>query len=166
MVDDHIIYLCYTDSIDALILELLLKCEVNVEDSKKKINELHIQEISINSCSDWKCLRPHLSINKTVVDDISKNHTEERYRRQDFFATWVEQNGSNATYYKLIEALLNANKKEYAEFVCKLLQKERVALPLSENNKQSTQVSDSSLPGNLSLSSSGYVSSVLKAIHV
>ena len=61
------------------------------------------------------------------VEDIDCQEMDEHQKREKFFSTWKENKGSEATYTKLIRALLTIESKEDAEFVCKLLQKQQEA---------------------------------------
>ena len=70
-------------------------------------------------------MRPYFGIGKVPVNDIDKKNIDESEKRLLFFQLWVEQEGSGATYYKLLTSLLAINNKEDAEYVCKLLQKKK-----------------------------------------
>ena len=55
------------------------------------------------------------------VFDVDKLSGGEGEKRQAFLALWRERKGSEATYSKLLSALLNTDCREDAEWVCKLL---------------------------------------------
>ena len=59
-----------------------------------------------------------------IMRDIDCKEMDEDQKRERFFSTWKGNKGSEATYAKLIHALLTIESKEDAEFVCKLLQKQ------------------------------------------
>ena len=100
---------------------LLKKYELNEDKCKLKVTECHLQEIAGRCCKDWKWLQPHLQMDKIVVDDISGKAIDERDKRLEFFQKWVEKEGSDATYFRLIHALQKIGNKNDAEFVCTLL---------------------------------------------
>ena len=93
-----------------------------VESANKKITNEHIDDISRNSCSKWKSLPAHLELNPITVKDIDErgNHPGEE-KRKEFFTTWKSKKGSKATYKILIQALLNIDCREDAEYVRELL---------------------------------------------
>ena len=100
------------------------KFQLTGVDCKIKVRECHIEEISGGCCEHWKRLQPHLNMTKISVRDIDAKPVEAKEKRMEFFQSWVEQEGSDATYFKLIEALQTIKCKEDAEFVCSLLQKQ------------------------------------------
>ena len=104
---------------------LLEKFQLLSVDCKQKVSECHIEEISSGCCEHWKRLQPYLNnMTKILVKDIDAKLVDAKEKRREFFQSWVEQEGSDATYFKLIEALLTIKCKEDAEFVCSLLQKQ------------------------------------------
>ena len=105
---------------------LLKKYELESGECGKKVTECHLQEIANNICENWKWLQPHLKLAKLVVKDINSKFSDEKDKRLEFFQRWVEQEGSGATYSKLVDALLAIKCKEDAEFVLALLQKQKV----------------------------------------
>lgn len=106
---------------------------------------MHLQEIARSSCKDWKWLGPYLKIGKVEVNDIDNKRAEEKVKRLEFFQVWVEKDGSDASYYKLIDALLKNGKKEDAEFVCTLLQVESAELLRRQYFKDAARTSESKL---------------------
>lgn len=123
-------------------MELLFeKFGLSEGDCKVKVTECHLQEIARNCCSNWKWLQPHLNMRKIAVDDISGKHIDAIDKRLDFFHAWTTQEGSDATYLKLIHALLKIDNKNDAEFVCMLLKK---PLVVKQGNVKARQVDSTS----------------------
>ena len=91
------------------------------EDVNKQITDEHIEVISRNSCSQWKSLPAHLGLPPITAKDIDLGPGDEREKRNTFLTTWKAKKGSEATYKKLISALLKIEHREDAEYVCKLL---------------------------------------------
>ena len=82
------------------------------EDVGKKISDIHLDKISHSCCSQWKRLPPYLDMERISEDE----------KRSSFFSKWVDEKGSDATYGKLISALLKMECKNDAEKVCELIQ--------------------------------------------
>ena len=121
MVQGHNYYVIY-------LPDLLQEMNLMAEDCKQMITDIHISEISSRSCKEWKWLGPHLICNNSdiVVNDIDSKAIEEKEKRLKFLQKWVDQEGSGATYYKLIDALLKIPNKKDAEFVCRLVKQNPV----------------------------------------
>ena len=102
---------------------LLKHYNVPEEKCSQQISDSHIEEISRCGCKDWKSLSPHLEMENIVVEDIIRNsRLSEREKRHEFFLQWKDIKGSEATYQRLISALLKIKRRNDAELVCKLLQ--------------------------------------------
>ena len=55
------------------------------------------------------------------MSDTDKNNDLEVEKRNAFFSVWRAMKGSEATYQKLVYALLKTSARHDAESVCKLL---------------------------------------------
>ena len=87
----------------------------------KTVSETHMEEISHSYCSKWKLLYCHLEVDRIVVSDVDLMRASEREKRHAFLVMWKEKKGSDATYKRLLYALLKTGCREDAEGVCKLL---------------------------------------------
>lgn len=87
----------------------------------KAPTKTYLDKISNIPFSQWRLLPPPLEIDSSVVDTIDHDITDERVRRREFFNQWKQSKGSDATYRKLISALLDIGCREEAEKVCRLL---------------------------------------------
>ena len=123
--------------------DLLESYKLSVQECQRKITEVHLQEIARSCCKDWKWLGPYLKINKVEVNDIDSKNAEERDKRLNFLHVWVEREGSDASYYRLINALLKNGKREDAEFVCALVQVK--ASPRRDDSREANRASVSSV---------------------
>lgn len=92
------------------------------EEVKKQITDEHIEEISHSMCSQWESLPAYLDLPPIIVQDINRSSTAttEREKRKIFFTTWKDEQGSGATYEKLISALLKIRCRQDAESIIKL----------------------------------------------
>lgn len=91
------------------------------EDIDKQITDKHMEDISLSQCGKWRSLPAHLELVSIVVKDIDRCNAEEEEKRRKFFTTWKGEQGSRATYKRLIGALLRTKCRQDAEFICKLL---------------------------------------------
>ena len=73
-------------------------------------------------------MAPHLFADeqtlKNALEAIQQDkHLDDEGRRHELLARWKQVHGSDATHEKLIRALLSAERKDLAEFVCQKLGK-------------------------------------------
>ena len=71
---------------------------------------------------DWKALAPHLGMT-TAADAvvIERDGDGENGKRRKLLQMWLQRNGPDATYYRLIEAFIDAEDKDTADEICKYL---------------------------------------------
>ena len=70
----------------------------------------------------WQQVGPRLKgISDGDINDINKDGFDQADKRRMFVELWAEKNGSQATYYDLVKAMLKAQKRADAEKVCDLL---------------------------------------------
>ena len=120
---------------------LLQKYNLEDKDCRVEITDCHLQEISSNLCEDWRSLPAYLEMEVIVVSDIDRKQVDESEKRHDFLLKWKNVKGSEATYKKLVAALLARKCRGDAEKVCRLLQKCSKASTIdSTNNKNSDDV--------------------------
>ncbi len=91
------------------------------EHYNQKVSDPHVDTISRSHCKSWRPLYSHLELEEIVVSDTNKNHSLEVDKRNAFFSVWRAMKGSEATYRKLVYALLKTSARQDAEGVCKLL---------------------------------------------
>ena len=66
---------------------------------------------------DWKSLGLQLLNTEQDVKDIDHEEKEEQHKRAKVLSKWKEQQGSGATYQKLIDTLMKVGNKDTAERV-------------------------------------------------
>ncbi len=91
------------------------------EDTVKRVSDTHMEEIARSYCSRWRMLYSYLEVDKIVVSDVDHMSVSEGEKRHAFFAAWRERKGSDATYGRLLHALLKTGCRKDAEGVCELL---------------------------------------------
>ena len=120
---------------------LIVRHHLTEEDVNKQITDEHIEVIS-SLCSQWKSLPVHLGLATTIVGDIDSTPVTKTEKKRDVFTTWKEEQGSNATYRKLLGALLEIPCKQDAESVCQFL---KSANPVQAQQQQKRNMSAASL---------------------
>ena len=123
---------------------LIVRHHLTEEDVNKQITDEHIEVISSSTslCSQWKSLPVHLGLATTIVGDIDSTPVTKTEKKSFFFTTWKEEQGSNATYRKLIGSLLEIPCKQDAESVCQFL---KSANPVQAQQQQKRNTSAASL---------------------
>lgn len=119
--------------------------QVTVEDCSKQVSDSHLEEISRSCCEKWRSLPSYLDLPKLMSADIDREHIGEEERRNSFFSTWKLKKGSDATYRKLIYALVKIECRHDAEKVCKLL-KESISAHRHQPNFSTSLKSEPSQP--------------------
>lgn len=89
-----------------------------------------VQDTSVDDiatfCSNYESLRLHLGlldpVEKRAVEDLKAKHTTEDKRRKEFLGDiWIANKTTEATYGKLIFALLRTKRKQDAESICEYI---------------------------------------------
>ena len=91
------------------------------EDCNQMISDLSLEDIARSSCRKWRDLPSRLVLPGILVEDIDRSGTGEGEKRLNFFREWKQMRGFDATYKRLIGALLDIRCREDAEFVCRLV---------------------------------------------
>ena len=91
------------------------------EDCRKIVTSYHLDVISLRYSEYWKFLISQLGLEDNVVGDIDCKPIDEKEKRREFFREWKQRKGSEATYERLLLALLKCEQRQDAENVCKLL---------------------------------------------
>ena len=136
---------------------LMEKHGLSEEDWNQKVSDIHVGDISRCLCEKWRYLYCHLDLDKIVVSDASRNHNNEADRRSAFFNEWREQQASEATYRKLVYALLRIDAKQDAVDVCKLLAKSLTKAKPPKQPSTATSSSSTTIPTGIILGTSCYL---------
>ena len=91
------------------------------EDCNKQISDLSLEDIARSSCRKWRDLPSRFVLPSILAEDIDRSGAGEGEKRLNFFRDWKHMRGFDATYKRLIGALLDIHCREDAEFVCRLL---------------------------------------------
>lgn len=103
---------------DSSFQQILEHYRLTEEECEKEVSDKHI---TCFFCEEWKKLPPYLDLEATVAGDLERDFKTEEERREALLKKWKKRKGFEATYKKLITALLEINCREEAEQVCKLL---------------------------------------------
>lgn len=106
---------------DQAFAQLIKRYQLRRADLTNQISDTHLVEISLSHCQKWKFLPSFLDIESIVAQDIDTERISEEDKRRAFFLKWKDLKGSDATYERLIIALLRIKCKDDAESVCKLM---------------------------------------------
>lgn len=87
----------------------------------QQISDSSLEGIGNSRCLKWRDLPSRLGLPSILVEDIDRSGAEEGEKQLNFFREWRERQGRDATYKKLIRALLDTRCREDAEFVCWLV---------------------------------------------
>ena len=88
--------------------------------SKPKLRTLNkYHDLSI----EWYFLGAELEVDSEELNKIEKSYTNDRMRMIKSFGVWLEK-GENPTYRRLIKALVDIDKKDIAQSICKDLGKQ------------------------------------------
>ena len=99
---------------------LIARYHLTEEDVNKQITDEHIEVLSRKICGrgQWKSLPAHLGLATITAEDIDCGSVDPREKRHQFFLAWKQKKGSEATYKRLITALLKIECTQDAESVC------------------------------------------------
>ena len=68
--------------------------------------------------NEWYALGTELEIDDEELDELGERHSDDPHRRMiKVFGVWLEK-GENPTYRKLLDALINIDKKDIAQSLC------------------------------------------------
>ena len=70
----------------------------------------------------WYLLGVELDVDDEELDDLKEKYSDPHKRLLKMFGVWLEK-GENPTYRKLIEALVEIDKKDIAQSICTKLGK-------------------------------------------
>ena len=71
---------------------------------------------------EWYSLGIELEIDDKELDDLEEKYSDPHRRMIKMFGVWLEKE-ENPTYGKLLEALVNTDKRDVAESICTKLGK-------------------------------------------
>ena len=100
------------------LLEQYGLCE---EECNGKVTDEHLLTISRSYCKKWRSLYPYLDMKRIDVAIAEHDGNGEENERLKFLEIWKAVKGCDATYKKLIDALLKVECRNDAEGVCELL---------------------------------------------
>ena len=119
--------------------KLLSRNQLKISDVDKKITDEHMLFISKELCCNFRDLMLRLHLRTTVNIDLSKVDDDEK--RHTIFKTWKKEQGSKATYTKLIKALLKMKCREDAKYICELLKNADSVQPLLQEQSNASAAS-------------------------
>ena len=115
--------------------EILSKYDLKEEDLCKKCSQAIRYEIAIK-ITEWELMGYQFCIPYETLVAIKRENTTENQRRVVMLCTWYQQEGSRATYHRLIEALYSQNRRDLVEFLCDLIKKSHTAITATSSDEQ------------------------------
>ena len=67
--------------------------------------------------NEWYSLGVELDIEDDELDDLEKKYSDLHIRFLKMCGVWLEK-GENPTYWKLLKALVNSNKRDVDQSIC------------------------------------------------
>ena len=67
--------------------------------------------------NEWYSLGTELEIDDEELDELGEKYSDPHMRMIKVFGVWLEK-GENPTYRKLLEALVEIDKRDVAESIC------------------------------------------------
>lgn len=110
---------------EAYTVSCLMKhFKLKEEHLERETSNCHLDKICLSCCRDWRLLPSQLEMEDHVVENIECDGSivGEVAKKRAFFLQWKRMKGFDATYKRLVTALLNIKSRKDAESVCKLLQ--------------------------------------------
>lgn len=131
----------------------LLEChQLKEEDGDRQMSDQHLGDIAATYAYFrlWRALPARLGVLRI---ENATARTDEVTEKRAFFYKWRKEKGSEATYTRLISAMLDVGSREDAERVCKML---RTVVP--------TNWPDSQQPSTMGLDGLAFTTSLLAGI--
>ena len=99
--------------------DLIRHYQLTQDELNKPVSDDHILEIQ--KTLPWRNVGPYLLGRGPKFDDIDKDGHDEEEKRRLTLDKWQDTEGDDATYVRLIEAMVKAGKNSAASEVCSLL---------------------------------------------
>ena len=91
----------------------------------------HLQDVAL-FLESWRTVAPHLGLSSAKVEEVERDETEEKAKKQKILEAWRAKFTFKAKYRVLVEALLKISRADQAVKVCRLL--------VSRCSKEGTQL--------------------------
>lgn len=105
----------------SLITDKAREYSLSDDDLKRCCRPEHAVEIA-KDFTEWRLANSHLKINPDEVSVIERNDRgDEAVQRKKFLEKWMKNNGDDATYLMLLEALLCCGRMDLVESLLKLI---------------------------------------------
>lgn len=111
--------------------EILEKVGVTPAQLDNDCTREHLQDVAL-FLESWRTVAPYLGLSSTEVEEVERDGTEEKAKKQKILYVWYAKFAFKAKYRVLVEALLKIGQADQAVKVCRLL--------VSRCSKQGTQL--------------------------
>ena len=97
-----------------------MMAEASILSSKPRLKDINKYCDELDK--KWYSLGIELEIDDKELDDLEEKYSDPHRRMIKMFGVWLDK-GENPTYWKLIKALAEINKRDIAESLCTKLGK-------------------------------------------
>ena len=104
--------------------ELLEEVGVSPAQLDKACTSEHLQDIAL-FLESWRTVAPYLGLSSVEVEEVERDGTEEKDKRQKILKVWKAKFAFKAKYKVLINTLLKIGRADQAEQVCRVLVPQR-----------------------------------------
>lgn len=106
----------------SVISSLKAHYKLTAQDLSEVVSQPILEKLSRLYSISWRQISPYLGLPAVVTTDIDRKPVDEGEKRREFLQKWKQMKGSDATYEKLICALLEVERRSDAEGLCQLMQ--------------------------------------------
>ena len=100
----------------------------------------------VTGITHWQLLARALDLTSTEIADIEQEMNDEKEKKCQVFEVWCQKNGLDATYLKLMEAILNLNDVALANYCIHILKSSITISNSLPNVSDELQVMESKYP--------------------
>ena len=100
--------------------DLVDKCHLSPRQLDKEVSEEHLRDVS-RIIADHEIVGPELGLSGAEMVAVNADARTHQLKKMEMLKTWNQKFAWNATYRRLIEALLNCHRVDSAYKVCELL---------------------------------------------
>lgn len=107
------------------LYSILARKGLKREHLSRRTKKEHRDRIAVKLSTDWKRCANVLGLSEEDVESISKDNKWSRNRRLAMMQRWDGQNGSEATYLRLAQALAVIGRDDLVEYLIEIFLQEQ-----------------------------------------
>ena len=102
--------------------ELVTKYGLSQEELSPRVTHDLLVAITM-VMNSWRDIAPHMYLEATEREDIAEKGRSPQEQRLMMLEKWKEKFGNDASFFKLVEVLLQAKRRDLADKVCDFFKK-------------------------------------------